>query len=157
MTVMESRLWIDKVLEQHRHLRSEVDKLEKFLTAPRPTAGEKGSHTWAVDLSRRLLALHDELFQHFRFEEQVEARQEPFARYPEAAQRLEEALCEHPAMLQELRNIVSDVLSYSEGISPDDPQLRRRIARLIEWFHRHEEEENHLIQRVEYRDVGAVD
>jgi iron-sulfur cluster repair protein YtfE (RIC family) len=157
MRVTQSSEWVEKVLEQHRQLRSQVETIEEFLAVPRPLAGEKGSHTWAVELSRRLLALHDDLFQHFRFEEEVEARQNSFEEHPEAAGKLEEIICEHPAMLRELRDIVSDVLSYSEGINPEDPQLRRRIARLITRFHQHEEMENHLIQRMEYRDVGAVD
>ena len=157
MTETESKDWVDTVLEQHRKLRSEVEQVESFLAAPRPVAGEKGSHVWAVSLSQRLLALHDELFQHFRFEEDVDAMEEILAMHPEATRRLEEVFQEHPDMLRELRHIVSDALSYSEGINPEDPQLRRRIARLLEKFHQHEQEENHLFQRMEYRDVGAAD
>jgi hypothetical protein len=67
MRVTQSSEWVEKVLEQHRQLRSQVETIEEFLAVPRPLAGEKGSHTWAVELSRRLLALHDDLFQHFRF------------------------------------------------------------------------------------------
>ena len=157
MTDTESTDWVEEVLEQHRQLRTEVRELESFLAAPRPVAGEKGSHVWAVQLSLRLLALHDELFQHFRFEEEAEAKDEVFASHPEASKKLEEVYSDHPAMLQELRHVVSDVLSYSEGIHPEDPQLRRRIARLLEKFHQHEQEENHLFQRMEYRDVGVGD
>ena len=157
MTDSESTDWVEVVLEQHRKLRSEVGQVESFLAAPRPVAGEKGSHVWAVALSQRLLALHDELFQHFRFEEDADAKEELFAMHPEATRKLEEVFREHPTMLRELRHIVSDALSYSEGINPEDPQLRRRIARLLEQFHQHEQEENHLFQRMEYRDVGGVD
>lgn len=157
MTDTDSTDRVEGVLEQHRHLRSEVKELESFLATPRPVAGEKGSHVWAVTLSLRLLTLHDELFQHFRFEEAAETKEELFANHPEASTKLEEVYREHPSMLRELQHIVSDVLSYSEGISPEDPQLRRRIARLLEMFHQHEQEENHLFQRMEYRDVGAAD
>ena len=157
MTDIESTDWVEGVLEQHRHLRSEVTQLESFLATPRPEAGQKGSHVWAVKLSLRLLTLHDELFQHFRFEEVAEIKEELFENHPEASKKLEEVYCEHPAMLRELRHIVSDVLSYSEGVNPEDPQLRRRISRLLETFHQHEQEENHLFQRMEYRDVGAAD
>lgn len=153
----ESRAWVEAVMEQHRQLRSEVEQVESFLAAPRPVAGEKGSHVWAVKLSQRLLALHDELFQHFRFEEEVDVKEEILAMHPEVTRSLEEVFLEHPAMLRELRHIVSDALSYSEGINPEDPQLRRRIARLLEKFHQHEQEENRLFQRMEYRDVGGVD
>lgn len=148
---------VEEVLKQHRQLRAEVEKIEIFLATQRPEPGETGSHTWAVDLSLRLLVLHDQLFRHFRFEEDVEANEEVFQAHPEAAKKLEDVLSEHPAMLREVRHIVSDVLSYSEGINPEDPQLRRRIARLLKQFSDHETEENHLYQRIEYRDVGAAD
>ena len=157
MTDTDSMDRVEGVLEQHRRLRSEVKELESFLATPRPVAGEKGSHVWAVTLSLRLLTLHDGLFKHFRFEEATETMEDLFEHHPEASTKLEEVYREHPTMLRELRHIVSDVLSYSEGISPEDPQLRRRIARLLEMFHLHEQEENHLFQRMEYRDVGAAD
>ena len=61
---------IDRVLAEHRALDTQVGELETFLDAPRPTIGKVGFHTWAADLSGRLVRLHDELFRHFRFEEQ---------------------------------------------------------------------------------------
>jgi hypothetical protein len=157
MTETVTREWVDSVLEQHQHLRAVVADLEDFLDAPRPDTGLKGAHSWAVDLSQRLLALHDELFRHFRFEVDVELIDETLTSHPEAANQFREMLSEHPAILAELRAIVSDVLSYSEGVSPENPRLRRRLTKLLATFHRHEEEENHLFQRLEYRDTGAVD
>lgn len=151
------REWVDDVLEQHKHLRAVVADLESFLDAPRPDTGIKGAHSWAVEISQRLLSLHDELFRHFRFEEEVDLIEENLASHPEAARKIRRVLSEHPAMLAELRAIVSDVLSYSEGVSPEDPRIRRRIQALLAEFHRHEEEENHLFQRLEYRDTGAAD
>lgn len=157
MTETVTRKWVESVLEQHRHLRTVVAELEAFVDAPRPETGVTGSHSWAVDLSRGLLSLHDELFRHFRFEEEAEMMDEILEAHPEAANQLKEVLGEHPAMLSQLRLIVVDVLSYSEGVGSGDPQIRRRISDLIGAFHRHEQEENHLFQRIEYRDVGAAD
>ena len=134
-----------------------VADLEEFLDSPRPDTGEKGSHTWAVAVSQRLLSLHDELFRHFRFEEDTGVIEEVFEDHPEAAGKLKSVLGEHPQMLADLRRLVADVMSYSEGLSPADPQIRRRIADLIGDFRQHEQEENHLFQRMEYRDVGAAD
>ena len=157
MTETVTQEWVESVLEQHRHLHTVVADLEKFLDAPRPDTGVKGSHSWAVALSQRLLSLHDEFFRHFRFEEDKDVLDEMLETHPEAAGKLKDVLDEHPEMLSGLRLIVSDVLSYSEGVSPEDPQIRRRIAALLAVFHHHEEEENHLFQRIEYRDVGAAD
>lgn len=157
MTDTVTREWVESVLEQHRHLQSVVAGLEEFLDAPRPDTGVRGSHSWAVALSQRLLSLHDEFFRHFRFEEEADVMEEILVNHPEAASKLKEVLDEHPAMLRELRRIVADVLSYSEGVSPEDPKIRRRITELLAVFHHHEEEENHLFQRIEYRDMAAAD
>ena len=157
MTERVSMQWIEEVLAQHRHLKSEVAELERFLEQPRPEPNEPGSHTWAVELSRRLLVLHDELFKHFRYEEEAEGKQSLLEKHPEVARRLEEILDEHPSLLREVRHIVSDVLAYAEGADPVDPALRRRIGMVLERFHQHEREENQLFLRVEYRDVGAAD
>lgn len=157
MTETEIQSRVETVLEQHRHLRAVVKDLEGFLDTPRPDTGVKGSHSWAVALSQRLLSLHDELFRHFRFEEDTDTMEEILEIHPEAARKLEDVLEEHPAMLRHLRRLVADVLTYSEGVSPKDPQIRRRIADLLEVFRRHEEEENHLFQRIEYRDMAAAD
>ncbi len=157
MTETVTREWVESVLEQHRHLRAVVGGLEEFLDEPRPDTGVRGSHTWAVALSQRLLSLHDEFFRHFRFEEERDVIEDIMVNHPEAAGKLKEVLDEHPEMLGELRRIVSDVLSYSEGVNPEDPKIRRRISELLAVFHRHEEEENHLFQRIEYRDLAAAD
>jgi len=149
--------WIEEVLEQHRYLRSVVAALREYLNEPRPAAGEKGSHSWAAELSKQLMTLHDELYRHFRFEEEGDVMDELIEAHPEAAGQLEAVLGEHPAMLSGLRGIVSDVLSYSEGGRPEDPRLRQRITDLLDELRDHEQEENHLFQRLEYRDVGAAD
>lgn len=157
MTETVTREWVESILEQHRHLQTVVADLEIFLDEPRPRTGVKGSHSWAVELSQRLLSLHDEFFRHFRFEEETDAMEEMLESHPEAAFKLKEVLDEHPQMLSQLRRIVSDVLSYSEGVRPEDPKIRRRLNDLLAVFRRHEEEENHLFQRLEYRDLGTAD
>jgi hypothetical protein len=157
MTETATRSWVDTVLEQHRHLQSVEADLKKFLNVARPEAREKGSHTWAVELSQRLLSLHDELFRHFRFEEDSGVKEEVMVDHPEAAGRFDEILSGHSDILGRLRGIVSDVLSYSEGVSPEDARIRRRVTDLLDTLSHHEQEENHLFQRIEYRDLTAAD
>ena len=157
MTETVTQSWVETVLEQHRHLQSVETDLKEFLYASRPKARQKGSHTWAAELSQRLLSLHDELFRHFRFEEEAGMKEEILVNHPEVAGRFKEILNEHSDLLSQLRGIVSDVLSYSEGVSLPDNRFRRRISDLLDEFSRHEEAENHLFQRIEYRDLAAAD
>lgn len=152
-----TREWIDEVMQQHAHLRSAVAEMKDFACEARPEVGETGYHTWAAELSKRLVTLHDELFRHFRYEEQAGVMEELTLSHPEAASKLEDILEEHPKLLRKTRSLIADVLSYSEGRSVEDPRLRRRICRLLDALHQHEREETALIQRLEYRDVGVAD
>jgi hypothetical protein len=149
--------WAAQVLEEHEHLRELIADLKTFLEAPRPEVGVKGAHTWSSELSQRLVTLHDELFRHFRFEEEGGMVEELSVAHPRFADRIDEVVSEHPQMLKAVRNIMVDALSYSEGEKPEDPQLRRRVLAVLDQLSEHERKETDLIQRAEYRDTGAAD
>jgi len=152
-----TREWIEEVMEQHAHLRAAVAEMKQFACEARPDMGKTGYHTWAAELSKRLVNLHDELFRHFRYEEVAGVMEELTLSHPEAATKLEDILSEHPKLLRKNRRLIADVLSYSEGRDVEDPRLRRRICSLLDALQRHEQDETALIQKLEYRDVGAAD
>lgn len=149
--------WTAQVLEEHRHLRRIIADLKSFLAAPRPEVGQKGAHTWSSELSQRLVKLHDELFRHFRFEEEGGMVEELSVAHPRFADRLDEIVSEHKQMLSAIRAIMADALAYSQEDPPDDPRLRRRIFAVLDEHDQHERKETDLIQRAEYRDTGAAD
>jgi hypothetical protein len=157
MTMVVSQEWIEEVLEEHKRLRVMIAEIRQILSQPRPDPGLPGAHSWAADLSVRLVKLHDELFRHFRFEESAGLVEDVIERHPRAMDRLEAIVGQHPHMLRELRSIMSDALTYSEGKMPEDPRLRQRTLSLLDDLHRHEQEETDLFQRLEYRDHGAMD
>lgn len=157
MTTVVTKEWIDEVLEEHKRLRVMIAELRQVLCQPRPDAGQPGAHSWASDLSVRLVKLHDELFRHFRFEESVGLVEDVIERHPRAKARLEAIVGQHPEMLSDLKSIMTDALTYSEGKMPEDPRLRQRTLDLLDDLHRHEQEETDLFQRLEYRDHGAMD
>lgn len=157
MKTVVSQEWMDEVLEEHKRLRVMVAEIRQILVQPRPEAGQPGAHSWAADLSVRLVKLHDELYRHFRFEESVGLVEDVIERHPRAMSRLEAVVGQHPAMLRNLRSIMTDALTYSEGEMPEDPRLRQRTLDLLDTLHRHEQEETDLFQRLEYRDQGAMD
>ena len=147
--------WMEQILAEHRQLRTTVADLREYLDGPRPRPGEKGSHTWAARLSERILHLHDELVRHFRFEEDTDVVEELTISHPEAAHEIQEVLDQHPVILRGIRQITTDILTYSEGKRPEDPHLRQRILSLLESLSEHEQRETHLIQRLEYREFGT--
>jgi cobalamin biosynthesis Mg chelatase CobN len=157
MPEVKTDQWVAQVLDEHRHLREVIAELKSFLEAPRPEIGVKGAHTWSSELSQRLVKLHDELFRHFRFEENSGMVEDLSIAHPRFADRIDKVVSEHPQMLKAVRTIMTDALSYSEGEKPEDPQLRRRILAVLDQLAEHERQETDLIQRAEYRDTGAAD
>ncbi|MCP4204488.1 MAG: hypothetical protein GY769_21470 [bacterium] len=157
MPEVMSRAWAQQVLEEHRELRAKKTYLRDFLRQPRPETGKSGAHTWAAELARQLVSLHDELFRHFRFEEEGGMVEEIEVRHPRATTTIERLVGEHPEMLRDLRKLMDAALRYSEGREPEDPLLRHRVAVLLDQLERHEMEENGLIQDLEVQDLGLGD
>lgn len=149
--------WREQVLDEHRELRATIVFLREFLQEPRPDIGRSGSHSWAAELAKQLASLHDELFRHFRHEEEGGMVEEISLEHPRASARIETIVDQHPAMLRELRHLTNMALTYSEGRSPSDPALRQRVKALLDGLDKHEREETDLIQRLALRDSGVGD
>jgi len=149
--------WAQQVIDEHRELRAKVARLRTFLDAPRPMAGATGAHSWAAELSSHLSTLHDELFRHFRLEDESDMVEDISSSHPRAAYEITRIVGEHPRMLEEARELVAVTLAYSAAETASDLPLRQRVAALLDWLEKHEREETDLIQRLEYRDTGAAD
>ncbi len=155
--VATTREWTRRVLQEHRDLRLMLIELRGFLEMPRPSLGERGAHTWAAGLSELLVRLHNELFRHFRFEEEGGMLDDLKREHPRARRAVHDVLDEHPRMLRTTRRLVSDILKYAEGREPEDKNLRRRVRRLLNRLTEHERTENDLILSLELDDLGAAD
>lgn len=151
----EPQSWAQQVLEEHRELSRKIFELRRFLEPARPEVGSQGAHSWAAELAGRLVALHDELFRHFRFEDEGGMAEDISTSHPRATAKIEVLVNEHPLFLRETRLLMEETLTYSEGRTPDVPALRHSVKALLDRLQLHEQEENHLIQSLEYRDLGA--
>jgi hypothetical protein len=151
------QLWLGRVLDEHEDLRRSLDEFRGFLASPRPGIGITGCHTWASECATRLVELHEKLFRHFRFEEYEGMLRDLSDSHPRVIPQVEEIEREHPEMLESLRNIISDVLIYSEGLPPEDSRIRRRITEVLDRLLSHEQREMDLIQRAFNRDIGVGD
>jgi hypothetical protein len=147
--------WIQQVLEEHRQLEASIAALRGFLEAPRPEIGEAGWRRWSARLSRDLVGLHHLLVRHFRYEEDGGMMTDLSERHPRADRWVEELVDEHGVLLQEIRAITESVMSYGEGLQPDEPALRQRLTTLFDRLHRHDQTETDLIQRLEYEELGS--
>jgi uncharacterized protein YdhG (YjbR/CyaY superfamily) len=149
--------WVDEMLAEHRELHKSIDEVRAFLAEPRPEVGTKGSHTWAAKLSQYLVALHDQLFRHFRAEEQDGMMRDLAERFPRAWKRVEHMVGEHATILAEMRGLMNSAMEYAEGISPSDPRLRQQLTSVLDELKAHEEAEIDLLQRMYYNDIGTGD
>jgi len=149
--------WVDEMLAEHRALHESIDEVRDFLAQPRPAVGQKGSHTWAAMLSQHLVALHDQLFRHFRAEEQDGMMRDLAERYPRAWKRVEVMIGQHAKILADMRTLMSSAMEYADGIPPSDPRLRQKLRKVLDELKAHEEAEIDLIQRMYYNDIGTGD
>ncbi len=154
-TVTET--WRKQVLEEHRQLNAATAELREFLGRERPPLGEKGAHTWASEVSRRVVDLHAMLVRHFRYEEEGGMVEDLIASHPRAKRQAEELVDDHRKMLAECRAVMTAVLAYSEGDTSADQALRRRMTALLDRLHEHERTENDLILELELHDLGQGD
>jgi hypothetical protein len=147
----------ERILREHRELRTLLDDLSLYTVEPRPGIGEMGYHTWGASLSRHLVELHDRLYRHFRTENESGFFDQLKKQKPRNAKVVDAILEEHPLFLAEIQSMVGDCLAYSGGNEPDDPRLRLRLKTLLDRLGDHEERESDLLQRLHGRDIGDVD
>ena len=150
-----ARYTLKEALDEHQELRGIVAALEMFLELPRPEIGQKGYHTWASDLSGRLMGLHDKLFRHFRSEEEGGLLEELSSMNPRASGRIDALEGQHGEILEGIRTVMSASMRYSEGKEPADPRLRLRVKKVLELASEHERVETELIQELLYSDLGT--
>lgn len=155
MAKAQLRTSFEQILEDHEQLREMNADLRAFLDEERPEIGERGFHSWAAELSQRLVLLHDKIFRHFRAEDQEGLMDDLALRHPRAAACIDMLNNEHDEILVNLRNLMSATLRYSEGKSPRDPRLRKRMLALLDQLSEHERTETDLILNVEYNDLGG--
>jgi hemerythrin len=157
MAETKSQRNFEQIFAEHLEFKQIHENLRRFLEGPRPQVGGSRSHAWAAELSRRLAELHDKLVMHFRHEEEGGLFETLTGIEPSASRQVDTLAGEHKEILGTVRGVMSDVLTYSEGTSPHDPQIRRRLADVLERLSRHEMAETELMQRLEYRDIGVGD
>jgi hypothetical protein len=147
----------EQVRREHEDFKTMIAGIREFVEQPRPAADDPKGHLWAVDLSRRLVSLHDKLVGHFHHEEQGGLFETLATREPGSIRRIELLKGEHGEILGQVRELMVEALKYSEGAPGDDPHLRRRVSSVLDRLGAHEIAETELMQTVEYRDLGTGD
>lgn len=146
-----------EVAAQHGELQVQIRELKTYLEKDRPQPQAEDAHRWASDLTGRLLGFQNILFRHFRAEELSGILEDVSKRFPRAQPAINTLVAEHTRILQELNSILAATMAYSQGVSPDHPNLRRWTGSLLDRLSHHEAEETELLQRLIYEDLGRGD
>jgi hypothetical protein len=147
----------DTILDQHALLRSMVAELRSFLENPRPALEEEDCESWAQCLAERLTKLHGSVRTHFREEERSGFLDDLEEEFPRAANAIQALRRDHDRILADFRAVLSSVMVYSEGRTPENTQLRSWVFDILEQLSRHEEEETDLFQELMYQELGVGD
>jgi hypothetical protein len=146
---------LEKVVEEHRELRTLLRELSCFMEKHPPESTVDDSHIWAGDLAERLVRLHRKLFLHFREEARAGVLEELAERFPRATRTIQTLQDEHDQLLGEIRAIVAATMIRVEDKLSSELDLRGRTLKLIKRLTRHEEAETDLIQRLYWEDLGG--
>jgi iron-sulfur cluster repair protein YtfE (RIC family) len=147
----------EQVRREHDEFKAMIASIREFVEHPRPGVGDPEGHSWAVDLSKLLVSLHDKLVGHFHHEEQGGLFETLADREPGSIRQIESLKGEHGEILGQVRELMTGALTYSEGAPGDDPHLRQRVTVVLDRLGDHEMAETELMQTVEYRDLGTGD
>ncbi|MBX3127958.1 MAG: hemerythrin domain-containing protein [Polyangiaceae bacterium] len=139
------------VLDEHRGLTLTVNRVDDWVTSDEHFGPE-----WAPELTRRVSALVEQLRMHFSGEPESNLFNEIREKTPHLSGRLSALALEHSEILKAFRDVVEGAKSLSAG--PQSPaRLALMTRRAISILRRHEAEENELIMRAFWDDMGGLD
>ena len=98
-----------EIAAQHGELKLQIRELRSYLEKDRPAVEASSAHTWATDLTGRLVEFQNSLFHHFRGEERSGVMDEVGKRFPHALPAINTLRTEHGRILQDLNSILSVV------------------------------------------------
>lgn len=155
--MLEIRTSYSRILEEHRELRKQSERLRALLVQPWPKASEREAHAWAENVGRQLVEVHDKLSTYYRDEESLGLFKSLSEEFPQATAAVDGLQEQHRQILRQLRAILSDALGLAETPREEEPDLRERITGFLTKLAEHEAEEMELIQTLYLEDFGRVD
>ena len=143
----------DENLDEHRHCMQIVSDVESCLDRPPDREG-----AWIGCLLEKLPVLTDTLRDHFKGEMKGDLYRELPKRFPRFADRLKRLAAEHGEILQMAR-AAHESGKALQGASEihELRQFNARVQLLIASIRRHEAEENEIMMRAYWNELGEGD
>lgn len=105
-----------------------------------------------AQLLDRLQYTHNQVVEHFRFEEQNGYMEAVRKRQPRLERTIQELAMEH----RELTHALEELAAQARSASPDD-EIRQKIREWLARIRHHETQENELVQDAFNLDIAAED
>jgi iron-sulfur cluster repair protein YtfE (RIC family) len=157
MMTEKSKSRLGKIEEEHDRLRDTIASVRSALQAAGPPGSKPESPDWASTLADVLTSFHDQIFDHFRDEEQSGFLAEMERVFPHAKHRVDGLRREHDRILAEVRDVLAATIVYAAGRTPEHPALRRWTLSILDRITKHEHDEGELLQKLLYTDLGQAD
>jgi hypothetical protein len=137
------RVYVDHLLAEHRRL----DRLVSQTLAALPNWESPGSSDWLPAMTAGLIAIRQELSQHFREEEQGGCLEEAVAHCPALSFDVSRVAAEHSQLLGHLDELIVRCGKLTKPTDRDAHILGQELRAVIHKLHAHEAQENQIIQR----------
>lgn len=141
----------DVLLEEHRLLTRHVAELDELAAL---AAGRNAD--WGAELGRRAADVHERLKAHFGGDAEGTFFSEVAQQAPHLLGKLTALTAEHAEILKEFRAIAESA-SQIGGDDGEATRVATRARRVVAVLRRHEAEENELIFKTFWDDIGTKD
>lgn len=141
-TQEEGRCYIDHLAAEHRH----VDQLLHQALQMFPSWEELDLADWLLRITDQFRKVRNSLAHHFQQEEEGGCLEEAVARAPGLAAEAEVLTGEHARLLKRLDDLVRKAETAPQVLAARQA-LEREFRDTVAAIHRHEEAENHIIER----------
>jgi len=157
MMTEKSKSRLGRIEEEHDRLRDKIALVRSVLLKTGPSGDKTENADWASELAEVLTSFHDEIFRHFRDEEQSGFLAEMERVFPQAKHRVDGLRHEHDRILAEIRDVLAATIVYAAGRTPEHPAIRRWTLSILDRITKHEHDEGELLQKLLYTDLGQAD
>jgi len=148
---MDEREEATRTLDEHRECMALVAEIERCLDRTPDARG------WLDELRDKLPRLADKLVHHFEDEESHYLYREVPLTFPRFASTLDKLKSEHAEILDAARATIDRTRTLRSAEMHELRELNARIQLLVATIRRHEAEENEILLRAYWHDVGAGD
>ncbi len=138
----------EKILAEHKHLRTLLRESEGHLEQPADSAA------WLEGLREMLSGLIAVCSEHFELEEQNGMHVQLRDQSPRLAHRLKELLSDHARLLEALQQLVADLPTRTVAPNEAGP-LKDRVLGVLGELREHERAENEVMMDAYWDDLGG--